>query len=91
MSYITWVMRMEAEIVCKKLWNDVLIVQADREGKMDEEHEAAVDAKKTRRLTLKMEEARAEMIMWVENPQLAYMHDPDPAVVWKEPEDIQLG
>jgi hypothetical protein len=83
-NYLSWVMRMEAELVRKKLWNDVVVVRVDRDGKTDEEYDAAVEAKMARRSAAKMEEARAEMVMRVEDPQLEYMRDPDPAVVWEE-------
>ena len=68
-NYIEWAMRMEAELVRKKLWFNV--IEIDGEAPEGEEDATKWKAGKlAKRSKEKMQEARAEMILRVEGAVL---------------------
>ncbi|KAL6304692.1 hypothetical protein BKA93DRAFT_695613, partial [Sparassis latifolia] len=62
-----WSMRMEAELIQKKLWYDIVEINVDSDDKGLEVVEEEYAKKKAKRSGQKMAEARAEMIRKVED------------------------
>ncbi|KAF5367564.1 hypothetical protein D9758_003799 [Tetrapyrgos nigripes] len=88
-NYAAWSMHMEAELIRKELWTDVvevMIDQVDDKGKPRKQEDIEADTTKrlNARLMTKMAQARAEMILRVEPGQLSHMHSKDPLVVWED-------
>ncbi|KAJ3483976.1 hypothetical protein NLI96_g5947 [Meripilus lineatus] len=86
-NYSEWSIRMEAELVRRGLFKVVLWRPPASLSGPDvkkETKEAAWKAWKAGRDEDKMAEARAEMILRVEDSQLSHMRDDDPMVIWQE-------
>lgn len=87
-NYPEWAMRMEAVLTKKGLWSSVVEILVNR-YKADGEEKSADDIKAererliSRRDVNKMAEARAEMILRVEDGQLSHMTSRDPMVIWE--------
>jgi len=73
---------MEAELIRKGLW-EMVFAEVDTEGKMEDEVKAELQKMVAKRLTKKMAEVRAELILRIERDQLAHMHDRDPKDIWE--------
>jgi hypothetical protein len=71
----TWKMLMKAHLVRKNLWGVV-------DGSEEAPAPTNLNAKATRAFTKKQAEALAEIILHVEIPQLSFIEDDDPAIVW---------
>ena len=72
---------MEAELICKGLWDNVLC-ETDVEGKTEDEVKDVVTNWRGKRTSKKMAETRAEIILRVEDSQLAHVRDRDPELIW---------
>ena len=77
-NYGLWVVRMEADLVTRGLWDQVVWEEEETvaEEKRDEEYKKWWGERK------KKAEARAALIQRVEDSQLTHMRDWDPAVIW---------
>ena len=73
---------MEAELIRKSLWGNIEIV-IDETGKDADAVKAELQAKLNKRNAQKMAEARAEMILRVDDGQLSHMRSKDPLEVWE--------
>jgi len=69
---------MEAKLICKGLWTNVIEIIMDTEGKEDADIKKEFETKLEKRSASKMAKARAEMILRVDNGQLSYMRSKDP-------------
>ena len=81
-NYAEWAVRMEAILVRKGLWSMIEIV-VDVEGKDAATIATELKKKKKERSVDKMAEARAEMVLRVEDGQLSHMRTRDPMEVWE--------
>ena len=76
-NWDSWYIRMQAHLIRKGLWFNIIKVDSDPlEGTTDvvEWHEKQMKKRKKS----KMEEARAEIVLKVEDPQLVHMRSRDP-------------
>jgi hypothetical protein len=78
-NYTEWSIRMEAELVHKGLW-DNLQCKVSVEGKPTEEAEEIVTKWHGKRK--KMAETCAEIILRIEDSQLAHIRGRDPEILW---------
>ena len=69
---------MEAELIQKGLWTDLVEIAIDANNKTDDVVAAKIAAKMLKRKPEKMAQARAKMILCVEPGQLAHMTTKDP-------------
>ena len=76
-----WSIRMEAHLIWKELWN-IVICETDTEGKTDAEIAAIWEDWRKKRSKKKIAEAYAEIVLRVEDSQLAHMRSHDPEIVW---------
>jgi hypothetical protein len=91
-NYAEWSVRMEAVLICRGLWSFVKIYvpeitvdgTAKSASKIAEEYEAL----KKERDVSKMDEARAEMILRVEDGQISHMRSRDPLEIWETLERV---
>ncbi|OJT02293.1 hypothetical protein TRAPUB_7185, partial [Trametes pubescens] len=85
-NYVEWAMRMEAELVRHKLWDGIVEITLDVQdpAAWQEEYEK----RKKKRSVQKMSEARAEIIMQVEDGQLSHMRSRDPMEIWATLEEV---
>jgi len=87
-NYPEWAMRMEAVLVRRGLWDGIVEVLVSKK-KADGEERTAVEMEREKnrliagRDAAKMAEARAELILRVEDGQLAHMTARDPMEVWQ--------
>lgn len=79
-NYAEWSMRMEAELVRKGLWTDIVRIYTSASDPEEAEKEHA--KKLAARKELKMAEARAEIIARVDDGQLAHMRSRDLREIW---------
>jgi hypothetical protein len=91
-NYAQWAIMMEAELVRKDLWTDiveVLIIPPSETGDAgfdDNARELAdkdADSRMAQRSLKSMAQARAEMILRVEGSQLSHMTSKDPLEIWE--------
>lgn len=87
-NYPEWSVRMEAVLVKKRLWPmvEVLVSRLKADGeteKTTEEMKTERDRLIAGRDVAKMAEARAELVLRVEDGQLAHMTSRDPMVIWE--------
>jgi len=75
---------MEAELIRKSLWNNVVEILVDTEGKADDDVKKEYETKLGKRSASKMAEARAEMILRVDDGQLSHMRSKDPLEIWTD-------
>ena len=87
-NYPEWALRMEAELVHKGLWTNVMEILVDTEGKADADVKKEYETKLGKRSATKMAEARAEMILTVDDGQLSYMRSKDPLEIWIDLRDV---
>jgi hypothetical protein len=80
-NYPEWAIRMEAVLIRRGLL-EVVVFEAD-EGITGDEEKAAKEAWKKKRTVKKMAEARAEIILRVDDSQLAHARDRDPMEIWE--------
>lgn len=83
-NYAQWHIQMEAHLIKKKLWSNLVeITINDPEDKMtQDEVNAAAEKVREKRDVEKIAEARAELILNVEGNQLAHMKSKDPEEIW---------
>ncbi|KAF7334155.1 CCHC-type domain-containing protein [Mycena venus] len=86
-NYPEWGLRMEAVLVKKGLWGvvEVLVSKTKSDGleKTADEMKKERDGLIAKRNVAKMAEARAELILRVEDGQLAHMTARDPMEIWE--------
>jgi hypothetical protein len=80
-NYTEWSIRMEAELIRKSLWDNVQC-EVSVEGKMTAEAEEIVTKWRGKRTQKKMAETCAEIILRVEDSQLAHIRGRDPEILW---------
>ncbi|KAJ3831783.1 hypothetical protein F5878DRAFT_549112 [Lentinula raphanica] len=80
LNYTSWAIMMEAELIRKDLWTNVV-----------EEIKIEVDVQKAKRKAEKMAQARAEMILRVEPGQLSHMTLKDPLEIWEKLRNVHRG
>ena len=73
-NYTEWSIRMEAVLVRADLWD---LITGDEALKKDESDEEKLKDFRRRQATRK-----AEMVLRVEDSQLAHMSDTDPKTIW---------
>jgi hypothetical protein len=87
-NYPEWIMRMEAILVKKGLWPLIEILVRKEKADGSEKTAAEIKAERDRLIAVrdpaKMAEARAEMILRVEDGQLSHMSARDPMVIWED-------
>ncbi|EIW61124.1 uncharacterized protein TRAVEDRAFT_46348, partial [Trametes versicolor FP-101664 SS1] len=66
-NYPEWTMRMEAHLIRKKLWDGVMEITVETMGRGVDVVEEEYEKKKQKRSTQKMAEARAELVMSVDD------------------------
>ncbi|KAG5352568.1 hypothetical protein C0989_001692 [Termitomyces sp. Mn162] len=73
MNYVNWAMCMEAVLLCQGYWDlfEEKVLLEDNEGP------------EVKRIKKRMAEARATLILGVEDAQLAHMTDPNPYTIWE--------
>lgn len=81
-NYYEWAVRMEAILIRQNLWS-MVEVSVDETGKDASTIAAELEKELKKRGTQKMAEARAEMILRVEDGQLSHMRSRDPRVIWQ--------
>lgn len=86
-NYPEWALRMEAELIRKGYWS-VVEITVDTEGKEPAEVAKELDTKVSKRNAQKMAEARAEMILRVDDGQLSHMRSRDPMEIWNDLRDV---
>ncbi|KAJ3764528.1 hypothetical protein FB446DRAFT_656337 [Lentinula raphanica] len=62
-NYASWAIMMEAELIRKGLWTNVVEVLVEAGTKTEEEIKVEVDVQKAKRKAEKMAQARAEIIL----------------------------
>jgi hypothetical protein len=91
-NYAEWSVRMEAILVRQGLWSMVKIpisgVDADGEVKAVSTIAAELESVMKMRDAGKMDEARAEMILRVDDGQLSHMRSRDPLEIWETLERV---
>lgn len=91
-NYPEWCMRMEAVLTRKGLWKLVEILVSKRKSDGQEKTVAEMDAERATLIAARDEEqmaqARAELILRVEDGQLAHMTARDPMVIWQNLERV---
>jgi hypothetical protein len=80
-NYSQWAIRMEAELIRKDLWK-LVTCTTDVEGKTDAEIETVWNDWRKKRSVQKMSEAYAEIVLRVEDSQLAHTRSRDPEAIW---------
>jgi hypothetical protein len=80
-NYSRWVLRMEAILIRKGLWS-VVEVTVNKTGKDAPTIAKEEDELKGKQDGQKMAEARAEMVLRVEDGQLSHMRAKDPMEIW---------
>ena len=80
-NYAEWAIRMEAVLIKKGLWS-LVHFEIDPTGKDAETVVAEYEKLKKARSITKSKEARAELILRVDDGQLAHMHSADPMEIW---------
>lgn len=84
-NYATWHIRMEARLIQKDCFSGVVVIdKAPPEDTSPEEVEKWYVKELGKRKLDKMQQARAEMILRVEDSQLEHMQSKDPKEVWEE-------
>src|SRR6202023_24965 len=86
-NYAEWAVRMEAILVKKGLWS-VVRVMVDEKGKTASTIAVEQQKKIAERDSAKMEEARAELILRVDDGQLSHMRCNDPMEIWETLERV---
>lgn len=81
-NFSEWSIRMEAELIRKDLWGMVKC-HVDMDGKDAEEEEKAILEWRRKRTKRKITEAYAEIVLRVEDSQLAHMRSRDPEIIWE--------
>ena len=72
-NYPQWALCMEAELIHKSLWNNVVEILVDTEGKADDDVKKEYETKLGKQSASKMAEAQADMILRVDGGQLSHM------------------
>jgi hypothetical protein len=80
-NYTEWSIRMEAELIRKSLWDNVQC-EVSVEGKTTDEAKEVVTKWRGKRTQKKMAETCAEIILRVEDSQLAHIRTRDPETLW---------
>jgi len=79
---------MEAELIRKGLWTNVIEIVMDTEGKEDADIKKEFETKLGKQSASKMAEAQAEMILRVNDGQLSHMQSKDPLEIWRDLQNI---
>ncbi|RDX39352.1 hypothetical protein OH76DRAFT_1367607, partial [Lentinus brumalis] len=66
-NYVEWAMRMEADLVRRKLWDGIVEITLDGDVQDPSQWQEEYEKKKMKRSVQRMNEARAEMIMQVDD------------------------
>ena len=80
-NYTEWSIRMEAKLVHKGLWDNVLC-ETDVEGKTEDEVKDVVTKWHGKCTSKKMVKTRVEIILLVEDSQLAHVRNRDLELIW---------
>lgn len=80
-NYAEWAIRMEAILIKKGLWS-LVNIQVDPTGKDASTIAKNFEKLKEERDKMKLQEARAELILRVDDGQLAHMRSQDPMEIW---------
>jgi len=81
-NYAEWALRMEAVLIRKGLWLVVDVIVPNADAKDDDTVELELQKLLKARTASKMAEARAELILRVEDSQLSHMRQSDPREIW---------
>ncbi|EMD31698.1 hypothetical protein CERSUDRAFT_100164, partial [Gelatoporia subvermispora B] len=81
-NYSEWVIRMEAELVRKDLWDVIELPAPMKDLKTEKEIAAWHESQLAARDVTKMAMARAEIIQKVQVSQLSHMRSRDPREIW---------
>ena len=73
-NYAEWAVRMQAILVRRGLWSQIVNIVVDETGKDATTVAAEIEDLKKKRSAEKMDEACAEMVLRVEDGQLPHMH-----------------
>lgn len=87
-NYDKWSPRMEADLIRKNLWDGIIEIIVDPKDKTPEQIAAEFELKKSKRKAQKMAEARAEMVLRVDDGQLSHMRSKDPMEIWANLRDV---
>lgn len=95
-NYASWSIMMEAELIRKSLWTNIVEMVIDIEKKPDEkkttdEIKAEFESMKSKRKSDKMAQARSEMILRVDPGQLSHMTSKDPMEIWEKLKNVHRG
>ncbi len=82
-NYVEWAMHMEADLVRRKLWDGIVEITLDGDVQDPSQWQEEYEKKKMKRSVQRMNEARAEMIMQVDDGQLSHMRSRDPMEIWE--------
>ena len=92
-NYAFWSIRMEAELIRNDLWFNIIEMLVDRKDEKgvalsDAEFEARLQNALKGRSARTMAKSRAEMMLHVEQGQLAHMTSRDPREVWESLKEV---
>ena len=73
-NYAEWAVHMQAILVCRGLWSQIINIVVDETGKDATTVAAEIEDLKKKRSAEKMDEACTEMVLRVEDGQLSHMH-----------------
>jgi hypothetical protein len=90
-NYAEWAVRMQAILVRRGLWSQIVNIVVDETGKDAATVAAEVEDLKKKRNAGKMDEACAEMVLRVEDGQLSHMRSGDPMEVWRTLRRVHLA
>jgi hypothetical protein len=77
-----WSPCMEADLIRKSLWDGMVEIIVDPKDKTPEQIQMEFELKKSKRKAQKIAEARAEMLLRVDDGQLSHMRSKDPMEIW---------
>ena len=88
-NYPEWVIRMEATLIRLGLW-EVVMYEGDLDGS-EEDVKKSRESWLKKRTAKKMSDARAEIVLRVEDSQLAHMRERDPEVIWRNLAQVHVA
>jgi len=83
-NYSEWALCIEAELVCKGLWTNVIEILVDTEGKTDANIKKKYETKLGKQSATKTAEAQTEMILRVDDSQLSHIWSRNPLEIWMD-------
>jgi hypothetical protein len=75
-------------LIRKSLWDGIVEIIVDPKDKTPEQIQTEFELKKSKRKAQKMAEARAEMLLRVDDGQLSHMRSKDPMEIWANLRDV---